>query len=184
MQLNWKIFISTSVNLQKAAWNIAKGNDLSRDLFHEMLLSVYSKNEVEMQKNYDEGKLEFYCIRVMMNMYSSVHSEFYKKYRHINDECIDFVKLDLLRLGHYEVQDTDTCRIVGIYDDVQNEVKVMSDYRETLRPIERILHEMYHKMPKKSYRKLGKQVGIPYRSVGLHIKNANNKIKNHLLCTK
>lgn len=177
MQLNWKIYIVNPEKLKRAARNITNGNDLWRDLFQELIIILYSQDEEKIQDMYDRNELDFYCIRIMINEYRSTRREFFKKYRHLNDETVELSKIDRMRLGNYCVQDIDNEILVGKYHDADDKVQALTNYRESLRPIERILHDMYHKMPKKSYRKLGKQVGIPYRSVGLHIKNANDKIK-------
>lgn len=169
-------YISTSKNLQKAAKNITKGNDLWKDLFQEVFIIILDQPKEKMKKMYVAGEIDYYFIRTMINEYSNKNNKFNKKYRHINDEVKDVENLRIIEEEHDEEE------ISNKVYEIESKFKEAINYRNSLRPIERILHEMYYGKEKTSIRKIATKTGIPTMTICNQLKKANDKIKNHLIC--
>lgn len=59
---------------------ITKGHELSQDLFHEVILQLYSKKEINLH-NYDDDTIRYYITSVLRINWMSTTSPFYYKIR-------------------------------------------------------------------------------------------------------
>jgi hypothetical protein len=64
--------------LLKIAKKLTKGDQLSQDLLHEVIIQLYDKNDIVL-KSYDDNSIKYYITAVMrINYYSKTSPFFYR----------------------------------------------------------------------------------------------------------
>mgnify|MGYP003630346257 CR=1 FL=1 len=67
--------------LKQAAKNITNNSDEHEDLLHECLVALFEKDESLIESLRENKALQFYCVRILMNMWNSSTSSYHYKYR-------------------------------------------------------------------------------------------------------
>ena len=80
--------------LKDAAGNITSNNGDADDLLHECLLVLYEKGEEFVNELIEKKALQFYCVRIMLNMYNSKTSKYHYKYRFEKKFVFEFLYWD------------------------------------------------------------------------------------------
>jgi len=64
-----------------AARNITNNHQDHEDLLQECLVALYEKDKDFIQELHDNKALQFYCVRIMLNMWNSSTSSYHYKFR-------------------------------------------------------------------------------------------------------
>lgn len=67
--------------LQQASKNITNNHDDHEELLHECLVALYEKGHEFVDGLQEGGALQFYCVRIMLNMWNSSTSSYHYKFR-------------------------------------------------------------------------------------------------------
>lgn len=77
MQLTEKEYLK----LKQASMNITKCHADHQELLHECLVALYEKGETFVNELKENNALQFYCVRIMLNMWNSSTSSYHYKFR-------------------------------------------------------------------------------------------------------
>lgn len=73
--------VATDPEYKRVVKNITKGNQLSEDLFQELMLILCQYDKAKLEQVYNSGGLKFFIIRILQNQYKSDSSDFHIKHR-------------------------------------------------------------------------------------------------------
>lgn len=152
--------------IDDACKKITKGNDLWQDLKNELFIILCEYNQNTLIEINNKKQIMYFIVRILLNLYNSKTSTFYKKYKHINDEVID-----LKNIRHIEDETSYSEELDNI--ELAFEIADLSWY-------ERGIANLY--IQEKSFRKLSKKLDIPTRSLCETMKDV--KRKTHDIYTK
>lgn len=151
--------------LQKIARKITKNHSLTQDLFHEVLIQLYDKDEIKL-KGYDDNQIKYYIVSVMRINWHSKTSPFYYKVRreftlyneisdcfNIPDEQSEFEKQII-----FDILEESWCELNWFHKS---------------------LFEWY--MTLGSLKKVSQKTNIPLASIGKYIKEAKLEMKTDVL---
>lgn len=165
---------------------------LREDLKMEVALIVCEWPEEKVCGLHQEGKLEFYVVRVILNMLSNKYSPFFKRYRSAILEYKD-------SLAHNFREDREQEDGVSLgpprilravqWEDVEHKDREKKEHAEdeALRHIDTLhwynagLLKLYFK--EGSYRALEEKTGIPYVSCYHTIQKSIKELKQKVLCS-
>jgi len=151
-------FIYKSKIILNSAKKITNGNDLYEDLISELIIIISGTNEGIIKGLYERGELELYCYKIMYNQYTNPRNEFYKKYRTFETQV--------------EGEENIESNIDEQYSDVVKLMKTM--YRNGQQAEIRLLQL---KVKFKTYRAVGKELGLAYKTVEYVVKNITEQIR-------
>ena len=144
--------------IDEACKKIAKGNDLWQDLKQELFIVLAEYDQDKLKEIQSKGQLMFFIVRILLNFYNSKTSQFYKKYKHINDEIID--------LKYIKQMEDET------YSDDLDKIELAFE-KAKLTWYERGIAKLY--IEEKSFRKLSAKLDIPTRSLCETMKDVKRK---------
>jgi hypothetical protein len=151
--------------LLNIAKKITKNHNLTQDLLHEVILQLYSKENIILRE-YDDNQIKYYIVSVMrINWYSNT-SPFYYKVR-----------------KEFKMY-SDLSEILSMPDDQENfEKEIIFSILEQewceLDFFRKALFEMY--MTLGSMKKVSKKTTIPISSISNYLKESRNQIKANVL---
>jgi RNA polymerase sigma factor (sigma-70 family) len=156
-------YITTNYyELLTIAKKITKNHELTNDLFHEVILQLYNKNNIVLQE-YSNEQMKYYIVSVIRINWHSKTSPFYYKIRKESsrytniDEIYDLVDDQQLE---YEKQ--------HLFDILEQSWCELDWFRKSL-------FEMY--MTLGSMKKVSKQTRIPVSSISRYLKESKELIK-------
>jgi RNA polymerase sigma factor (sigma-70 family) len=151
--------------LLNIAKKITKNHNLTQDLFHEVILQLYNKENIILRE-YDDNQIKYYIVSIMrINWYSNT-SPFYYKVR-----------------KEFKMY-SDLSEILSMPDDQENfEKEIIFSILEQewceLDFFRKALFEMY--MTLGSMKKVSKKTTIPISSISNYLKESRNQIKTNVL---
>lgn len=138
---------------------------LREDLKMEVIAAVCEWPDDKVLELHDEGKLEFYVVRVIINMLSNKYSPFFKKFR------VQTLQLTNMEIAEHYAQDERELR-EGNEDRVIRGIDSLPWYSQTML-------KLY--MEKGNYRALQDATGIPFISCYKTIQKAFKELKQKAL---
>jgi RNA polymerase sigma factor (sigma-70 family) len=151
--------------LLSIAKKITKNHDLTEDLFHEVIIQLYNKNNIVLQE-YSDDQMKYYIVSIIRINWHSKTSPFYyrirkesSKYTNIDDiyDLADDTQLE------YEKQQ--------LFDILEQSWCELDWFRKSL-------FEMY--MTLGSMKKVSKQTRIPISSISRYLKESKELIKTNI----
>jgi RNA polymerase sigma factor (sigma-70 family) len=151
--------------LLSIAKKITKNHDLTEDLFHEVIIQLYNKNNIVLQE-YSDDQMKYYIVSIIRINWHSKTSPFYyrirkenSKYTNIDDiyDLVDDTQLE------YEKQQ--------LFDILEQSWCELDWFRKSL-------FEMY--MTLGSMKKVSKQTRIPISSISRYLKESKEIIKTNI----
>ena len=159
-------YITTNYyQLLNIAKKITKNHELTNDLFHEVIIQLYNKNNIVLQE-YSDDQMKYYIVSIIrINWHSQTSPFYYKirkessKYTNIDDICelVDDTQLE------YEKQ--------HLFDILEQSWCELDWFRKSL-------FEMY--MTLGSMKKVSKQTRIPISSISRYLKESKELIKTNI----
>jgi len=185
--------------------NITKQDQLTDDLFQEVVLILLEYNNEKLNDSYNRKWLKYLTITIIKNQFNSKTSPFYKKYKKFNYELRD-QNYELSTIDAYNEETSNT----AIYDSITkiNRDKELSDrifinidrIEEILEDVywyDKIIFQIYFKLgeynktdgpkrdleckkEKSTLRRIEEMTGIDHNSVGYTINNTIKYIQKEL----
>lgn len=138
---------------------------LQEDLKQEVILILCELPEDKLIKLHENGAMQFYTVRIILNQIRSKTSPFAKKYRRVYQEFKDIEIND-----NIDIQERSMRELVE--DIAMEEVDKLYWYNKGL-------VELY--LTHGNYRAIQKETGIPFGSCYKTIKKSLNQIKKDIL---
>lgn len=139
---------------------------LREDLKMEVIAAVCEWPEEKILDLHQEGKLEFYVVRVIINMLSNKYSPFFKKFRVQTLELTNMEIAELYAIDEREKREDMEDRVIA-------EIDQLHWYSATMM-------KLY--MEKGNYRALEEATGIPFISCYKTIQKAFKVLKQKAIC--
>jgi len=159
-------YITTNYyQLLTIAKKITKNHELTNDLFHEVIIQLYNKNNIVLQE-YSDDQIKYYIVSIIRINWHSKTSPFY--YR-IRKETSRYTNID---------------EIYDLVDDTQLEFEkqhlfdILEQSWCELDWFRKSLFEMY--MTLGSMKKVSKQTRIPISSISRYLKESKELIKTNI----
>jgi RNA polymerase sigma factor (sigma-70 family) len=151
--------------LLNIAKKITKNHELTNDLFHEVIIQLYNKNNIVLQE-YSDDQMKYYIVSIIRINWHSQTSPFYYK---IRKESSKYTNID---------------EIYDLVDDTQLEFEkqhlfdILEQSWCELDWFRKSLFEMY--MTLGSMKKVSKQTRIPISSISRYLKESKELIKTNI----
>lgn len=150
--------------LLNIAKKITKSHELTQDLFHEVILQLYSKEEIILEE-YSDNQIKYYIVSILrINWYSKTSPFHYR----VRRETQKYVELDYVMDMSDEQEAFEKELIFNILE---------TEYAE-LTWFNKAILEMY--MVLGSLRKVSLQTDIPIASVARYVRESKQKIKDNM----
>ena len=134
---------------------------LRDDLRQEVILVICELSDEKVHQLHNDKGLEFYTVRVILNMLKNSKNPFAKKYRTINQELTNHEVADNIEIEERELREM-------IEDMAVEEIDKLHWYNKGL-------IELY--IQHGNFRAIEKETGIPFGSCYKTIKKSFNQIK-------
>ena len=158
-------------NIYEIALKITKGNDIdAQDLTQEVYVIMLEYDQEKLQKIYDNGHLNYWVARVMLNQYIRSTSPFKKKHHSYLKDANAVVS----NLAHDDSEETIQDKIL-FEQRLQQIEEVMKDLHFYDKTLFKIYYESDH-----SIRSLSESTNISTTSIFNTIKNVRNYIKDEI----
>jgi RNA polymerase sigma factor (sigma-70 family) len=159
-------YITTNYyQLLTIAKKITKNHELTNDLFHEVIIQLYNKNNIVLQE-YSDDQIKYYIVSIIrINWHSQTSPFYYKirkessKYTNIDDiyDLVDDTQLEFEKQHLFDILEQSWCELDW--------------FRKSL-------FEMY--MTLGSMKKVSKQTRIPISSISRYLKESKELIKTNI----
>jgi len=159
-------YITTNYyQLLTIAKKITKNHELTNDLFHEVIIQLYNKNNIVLQE-YSDDQIKYYIVSIIrINWHSQTSPFYYKirkessKYTNIDDiyDLVDDTQLEFEKQHLFDILEQSWCELDW--------------FRKSL-------FEMY--MTLGSMKKVSKQTRIPISSISRYFKESKELIKTNI----
>lgn len=159
-------YITTNYyQLLNIAKKITKNHELTSDLFHEVILQLYNKNNIVLQE-YSDDQMKYYIVSVIRINWHSKTSPFYYK---IRKESSRYTNIDEI----YDLADDTQLEFEKqhLFDILEQSWCELDWFRKSL-------FEMY--MTLGSMKKVSKQTRIPISSISRYLKESKELIKTNI----
>ena len=159
--------IIQSIYTNKALIGYAKKRcyNFWEDLISEVAITLYDMDKDKLSLLYERKELESYCCKIIYLSSTSVNSPFYIKYI----KPLPYVK----QTPEYDYE------IDIMYNKSTGAIEWITSETEKTRPaIERKIFDLYLELG--SYRKVGKEVNVPYKTIEYIVNKMRTKIKDHI----
>lgn len=159
-------YITTNYyQLLSIANKITKNHELTGDLFHEVLIQLYNKNNIVLQE-YSDDQIRYYIVSIIRINWHSKTSPFYYK---IRKESSKYTNIDdCYNLCDESQLDFEKEQLFSILEESYCEL----DW------FKKSLFEMYLTMG--SMKKVHTQTRIPISSISRYLKESKEQIKNSI----
>jgi hypothetical protein len=138
---------------------IANGNDIHQDLFQEFVLVLYQIPEDKLTELNSTGELQWYCVKIIMNMFHGENSPFFRSYRQRGMQLSPAVE---------DVSEE-------YNPEMDKELERVEKFLTGLPWYEREIFQGYVKIG--SYRKFSAEVGIVACSIAATVQKVRKKYK-------
>jgi len=150
--------------LLKISKKITKGHQLSQELLHEVIIQLYDKKNIVLEK-YTDDQIKYYIVSIIRINWNSQTSPFCYK---IRKETAKYTNIDDV----FDLVDVDTAQL-----DFEKEelLTILEQSWCELNWFHKSLFEMY--MTLGSMKKVSKQTRIPVSSISRYLKESKEQIK-------
>ena len=167
-----ELFITKNYyELLKITKKITKNHDLTQDLLHEVIIQLYSKENIDL-KFYDDSSIKYYIVSIIRINWISKTSPFYYKVRREFLKYSDFlhnVNTDSL----FEVsEDQKYYEKQKLFDILEKEYSELTWFHKSLMDCYLTLG---------SVNKVAKHTEIPKSSIIKYIKQSKDQIRNNVI---
>ena len=147
--------------LKKICIKITDNSDFVQDLLNDVLLQLYEKDDIKLNK-LDDNTIKYYIIRCITNNWYSETSPFYRKVR--RESCL-----------YNELKDyTD----IPVEDNKTLDEDIMTIVEEEFGSLGWFHKDIFSRwIVLGSHRKVSKQTKIPVTSIGTYIREAKETVK-------
>jgi RNA polymerase sigma factor (sigma-70 family) len=159
-------YITTNYyQLLNIAKKITKNHELTNDLFHEVIIQLYNKNNIVLQE-YSDDQMKYYIVSIIRINWHSQTSPFYYK---IRKESSKYTNIDDI----YDLADDTQLEFEKqhLFDILEQSWCELDWFRKSL-------FEMY--MTLGSMKKVSKQTRIPISSISRYLKESKEIIKTNI----
>jgi hypothetical protein len=153
--------------LLKIAKKLTKGDQLSQDLLHEVILQLYDKNDIIL-KSYDDNSIKYYITAVMRINYYSKTSPFF--YRIKRERTLMTVDVTTCWDMSYEQESFETEELYQLLEE---------EYCE-LNWFKKSLLDMYLTL-NSSMKAVSRKTNIPIQSISRYIKETRLEVKTNII---
>jgi len=160
--------IAKDPEYRKACRQIAKDSYLADELFQELMIILLEYDENKIVLIWNEKRIKWFVISILLKMCHSKTSPFYKKIRKFSD-CSN-------ELTVFDIQDENINHAQEIPDIFQMVECTDNILLTTENGYEKVLLKMSVELG--SVQKVSQSLGIPYLSVWISINNYKKKIKS------
>ena len=157
--------------IHEIALKITKGNDIdAQDLTQEVYVIMLEYDQEKLQKIYDNGHLNYWVARVMLNQYIRSTSPFKKKHHSYLKDANAVVS----NLAHDDSEETIQDKIL-----FEKRLPMVEDAMKDLHFYDKTLFNVYYESDH-SIRSLSESTSISTTSIFNTIKNVRNYIKDEI----
>jgi hypothetical protein len=153
--------------LLKIAKKLTKGDQLSQDLLHEVILQLYDKNDIIL-KSYDDNSIKYYITAVMRINYYSKTSPFF--YRIKRERTLMTVDVTTCWDMSYEQESFESEELYQLLEE---------EYCE-LNWFKKSLLDMYLSL-NSSMKAVSRKTNIPIQSISRYIKETRQEVKTNII---
>lgn len=153
--------------LLKIAKKLTKGDQLSQDLLHEVIIQLYDKNDIIL-KSYDDNSIKYYITAVMRINYYSKTSPFF--YRIKRERTLMTVDVTTCWDMSYEQESFETEELYQLLEE---------EYCE-LNWFKKSLLDMYLTL-NSSMKAVSRKTNIPIQSISRYIKETRLEVKTNII---
>jgi DNA-directed RNA polymerase specialized sigma24 family protein len=151
--------------LLSIAKKITKGNQLSQELLHEVIMQLYDKDQIILEK-YTDNQIKYYIVAIMRTNWFSNTSPFYYRIRRESAKYVDLKEVLEMEADQESFEK-------------EQLLVILEEQFCDLNWFHKSLFELY--MTLGSLSKVSKQTGIPLTSVSTYIKQSKAEIKLNIL---
>ena len=153
--------------LLKIAKKLTKGDQLSQDLLHEVIIQLYDKNDIVL-KSYDDNSIKYYITAVMRINYYSKTSPFF--YRIKRERTLMTVDVTTCWDMSYEQESFETEELYQLLEE---------EYCE-LNWFKKSLLDMYLTL-NSSMKAVSRKTNRPIQSISRYIKETRLEVKTNII---
>lgn len=162
-----------------ACRNIAKGDELYKDMFQELIIILCQYDETKLIAVYNRGEIKYFIVAIISRMWHSPRHPFYKLYR---EPYIEFKEKHmppvLDNIPNENEEEEHRLQIIKAGQDVKRQLEQWKGSSNSGEWYKGTLFEKY--IEEGSYRKLSKVTGIPRKSLAETNKKTIEEIKQIL----
>lgn len=147
--------------------NLTKKDQLSQDLLHEVILQLYDKNDIILDK-YDDNTIKYYITAIMRINYFSKTSPFF--YRIKRERMIMNVDINTCWDMSYEQEEFET---EELYQLLEMEYCELNWFKKSLL-------DMYLSL-NSSMKAVSRKTNIPIQSISRYIKETRKEVKTNII---
>jgi DNA-directed RNA polymerase specialized sigma24 family protein len=154
-------------HLLTIAKKLTKGDQLSQDLLHEVILQLYDKEDIIL-KSYDDNSIKYYIVAIMRINYYSKTSPFFYKIR--RERTLMTVDITTCWDMSYEQESFESEELYQLLEE---------EYCE-LNWFKKSLLDMYLSL-NSSMKAVSRKTNIPIQSISRYIKETRQEVKTNII---
>ena len=161
--------VANDPEYNRACRKIAVNSSLAEDLYQELMLILLEYSEEKLIKIYEEKRIKWFIISILLKMCHSTTSPFYKNIRKFSSITEE--------ISGRENEIEDECHHSPCIDEIIDIVDATEDeILQTENGYEKMLLKLSVELG--SVQKVSKALDIPYLSVWISLNNYKKKIKS------
>jgi hypothetical protein len=149
------------------AKKLTRGDQLSQDLLHEVILQLYDKEDIIL-KSYDDNSIKYYIVAIMRINYYSKTSPFFYKIR--RERTLMTVDITTCWDMSYEQESFESEELYQLLEE---------EYCE-LNWFKKSLLDMYLSL-NSSMKAVSRKTNIPIQSISRYIKETRQEVKTNII---
>lgn len=154
-------------NLLNISKKMTRGDQLSQDLLHEVILQLYDKEDIVL-KSYDDNSIKYYIVAIMRINYFSKTSPFFYKIR--RERIVMNVDITACWDMSYEQESFESEELYQLLEE---------EYCE-LNWFKKSLLDMYLSL-NSSMKAVSRKTNIPIQSISRYIKETRQEVKTNII---
>ena len=154
-------------NLLNISKKMTRGDQLSQDLLHEVILQLYDKEDITL-KSYDDNSIKYYIVAIMRINYFSKTSPFF--YRIRRERILMNVDITACWDMSYEQEEFES---EELYQLLEQEYCELNWFKKSLL-------DMYLSL-NSSMKAVSRKTNIPIQSISRYIKETRQEVKSNII---
>jgi len=154
-------------NLLNISKKMTRGDQLSHDLLHEVILQLYDKDDIIL-KSYDDNSIKYYIVAIMRINYFSKTSPFF--YRIKRERILMNVDITTCWDMSYEQESFES---EELYQLLEQEYCELNWFKKSLL-------DMYLSL-NSSMKAVSRKTNIPIQSISRYIKETRQEVKTNII---
>jgi hypothetical protein len=154
-------------NLLNISKKMTRGDQLSHDLLHEVILQLYDKEDIIL-KSYDDNSIKYYIVAIMRINYFSKTSPFF--YRIKRERILMNVDITTCWDMSYEQESFES---EELYQLLEQEYCELNWFKKSLL-------DMYLSL-NSSMKAVSRKTNIPIQSISRYIKETRQEVKTNII---